>query len=220
MSRNLARICRDSLSADPNDRPAVDAFAAALQSVSRRWITRRIAVTALVAIALVGCGVFWLWRESSEDITPKPPSIVHSVPKITVEGIRNLSNMVPLHTGDRITIFCNISQGEKATMLWFNAGGELSIHAPMRDIADNVDRMVFPAPHEELALQPPEGTDMIFFCRGEPVSADRLRACFPIGTPLPQLPSQNYVELLRDEITIHGTLDRSAIPVKSIRSKR
>jgi hypothetical protein len=115
---------------------------------------------------------------------------VHSVPKITV-GNRNLSNVVPLHTGDRIAITCNLSQGEKAIMLWFNAAGELHSYSPVRDVADNVDRMVYPAPHEEMLLQPPEGTEMVFFCRGEAVSDDDLRACFPMDRPLPPIPSRD-----------------------------
>lgn len=208
--RKIATICRQALSANPNHRPTADVFAATLQRASRRWIIR-IPVGTIAAIVLVGCALVWAWIEYGENVIPKPPSIVHSVPRITVDGIRNLSNVVPLRTGDRIAISCNISPGEKATLLWFNAAGELSVHSPIRDITDKVDRMVFPAPHEELTLEPPEGTDMLFFCRGEPVSADVLRDSFPIGTPPPRLPSHNYLELLRGELTLHGHLERTNI---------
>ena len=53
---------------------------------------------------------------------------------------------------------------------------------------------------------------MVFFCRGKPVSDDVLRACFPIGKPLPRLPSQNYLELQRGGVVPHGPLKGAAIP--------
>jgi len=155
---------------------------------------------------------FWYWLSSQlqEDAASKPASIVHSVPKITIDGNRTISNVVPLNNGDRIAISCNISQGETAIMLWFNAAGELNVLTPLRDVAANVDRMVYPAPHEEITLSPPEGTDMIFFCRGGPTSESDLDACFPVGKPPPPLPAQNYLELQRGEVSLQGPHEKSA----------
>jgi hypothetical protein len=207
--RGIARACRQALAKDPNDRPAADVMAIALERASRRLVTRRIAV-ASVAVGLMGVALFVLWSESHDDRAPTSASIVHSIPKITVDGTSNISNVAPLNTGDRISISCNISQGETAIMLWFNAAGEIKQYAPVRDVAANVDRMVYPAPHEEITLTPPEGTDMIFFCRGEPISESDLNACFPAGKPPPPLPAQNYLELQRGEVTLQGPHEKSA----------
>ena len=97
-------------------------------------------------------------------------------------------------------------------MLWFNAGGDLRQGEPARDLADKVDRMVYPATHEDIVLESPEGTDLIFFCRGRPVSDAELLACFPMGKPPPVLPTQNFLELQRGQVSIRGPLESSAIP--------
>jgi hypothetical protein len=209
----IALACRHALAADPDQRPRAENLAAELERASRPRITRR--TTAIfAATCLAGVALFAGWQKLREKDLAAPASIVHSIPAITVDGNRNLSNVVPLHTGDRISISCNISQGETAVMLWFNAAGDLRQEAPARDVADKVDRMVYPAPHEDDVLKPPEGTDMIFFCRGKPISDADLLACFPMGMPPPALPPQNYAELLRGEVVIRGPLERSAIPAE------
>jgi hypothetical protein len=148
-----------------------------------------------------------MWSELHEPL-PRQVSVVHATPSITIHGNLNHSNVLPLHTGDRIAISCDISQGEKATMLWFNPNGELKIFEPVRDVAEKIDRLVYPAPHEEFTLGSPEGTDIIVFCRGEPVAVDLLRACFPLGRPLPEIPAKNYLELRRSEVTLRGPLEK------------
>jgi serine/threonine protein kinase len=207
----IGLACRHALGVDPNQRPRAHVLAAELERASRPRITRR-TVVVVMTVCLAGLALFVAWRELHEKTGVAPPSIVHSIPAITVEGNRNLSNVLPLHTGNRISISCNISQGETAIVLWFDAAGDLRQAEPVRDVADKVDRMVYPAPHEDLVLEPPEGTDIIFFCRGKPVSDADLRACFPMGKPPPVLPAQNYAELLRGEVSIRGPLEKSTIP--------
>jgi hypothetical protein len=142
---------------------------------------------------------------------------VQSVPAIEIfssEGIRNLSNELPLQTGDRVAIWCDVSRGHRATMLWFNAAGELKTFAPVREVFEKVDRLFYPARDSSIALEPPEGTDLIFFCREGQITDEELQACFPVGTPLPRLPAQNWLTLRRHEVTKEGPL--SGIPPKEI----
>ena len=209
--RDIARACQQSLAADPNQRPTAEALGTMLHGAARRRARLRTAA-AVVTVCLACISLYRLWSGSHEATVREATSIVHSVPKVTVDGIRHLSNVLPLRNGDRITIACNISQGEQAKMLWFNAAGELHVYSPQRDVADRVDRMVYPAPHEEITLRSPKGTDLIFFCRGELVSDGKLRTCFPIGRPLDPLPSQNHLELQRGDVALHGPLGRSTIP--------
>ena len=42
-----------------------------------------------------------------------------------------------------------------------------------------------------------EGTEMFFFCQGEPISDDDLRACFPASTVAAKLPPHNWLTLQR-----------------------
>ncbi|MDB5392111.1 MAG: serine/threonine protein kinase [Planctomycetaceae bacterium] len=206
----IARACRQALASNPNARPTADVLAVMLQRAAKQWITRGIA--AAVVMVCLALGLFWWWPDFQDDAVSQPGNIVQSVPKVTIDGIRTLSNVLPLHTGDRLSVACNISHGEKAIMLWFNSRGELNVYSPVRDVTDRVDRWVYPAPREQISLPPPEGTDMIFFCRGEPVSEAEIRACFPTGQSLPALPKRNYVELQRSEIVLHGPLKKSEIP--------
>ena len=57
-----------------------------------------------------------------------------------------------------------------------------------------------------IVLEPPEGTELIFFCRDGQIADDELRACFPVGTPLPRLPARNWLTLRRHEVTTEGPL--------------
>jgi serine/threonine protein kinase len=216
----VQRICRRALSRDPKERPAADALTDELvRAATGRKFPRVAAAIIIAALALVG--LIWTFSERPDRTEQMTSGIVHSAPWITVDGNLNLSNVLPLRTGDRILVQCNISQNQEAVVVWFNPAGELKLFEPARDIAGNVDRMVYPAPHEGRVLEGPEGTEMIFFCRGEPVSLDQLWACFPVGKPVPKLPSQNYLELLRDEVKTLGLRQRSAksdeiLPVETL----
>jgi serine/threonine protein kinase len=209
--RRIALACRHALATDPGQRPRAAVLAAELERASRPPITCRAAAVIAVA-SMAGIALLADWHALRVKDESPPPSVVHSIPQITVDGNRNLSNVLPLRTGDRISIACNISEGETAIMLWFNAGGDLRQGEPARDLADKVDRMVYPATHEDIVLESPEGTDLIFFCRGRPVSDAELLACFPMGKPPPVLPTQNFLELQRGQVSIRGPLESSAIP--------
>ena len=205
--RRLARICRQALSADPAARPSSKELAESLQRASRRWSAAAV-ISAIVVAVLVGLWLpLWqgeLWRPSSEE----GRDIIHSVPEISVlsnDGPRNLSNVLPLQTRDRMAVQCRISQGQQATILWFNSAGELKTLEPVREPAGQVDYLTYPAPHRYEALKAPAGTEMIFFCRGEAVDED-LRGCFPKGAAVPRLPEQNWLTLIRSKVDIQGPL--------------
>jgi serine/threonine protein kinase len=214
--RGIARACRQALAQDPNDRPAVEALADALERASRRWFTRRVAI-ATVAVALICAGLYFSMAEPGEHQLVEDSSVVQSIPAIEVfnpDGIRTLSNELPLQTGDRVAIWCDISQGHRATMLWFNAAGELKTLSPVREVFEKVDRHYYPARNRSIALEPPEGTDLIFFCRDGRITDDELQACFLVGTPLPRLPAQNWLNLRRHEVTVEGPL--TGIPAEIV----
>jgi tRNA A-37 threonylcarbamoyl transferase component Bud32 len=207
----LGRLCRQALAADPADRPAADILAIALERASRRWMSRRLAA-AVVVMALAG-GLVWGLPELWESGSVKEVSVVQSAPAIHVfrhDRIHNLSNVLPLRTGDRVEISCHIEPGHRAVMLWFNAAGELKSFTPVRDVDGKVDRLIYPGPNRAAVLDPPEGTEMIFFCRGDPVDLEQLQTSFPMGTPPPALPAQNWLELRRDKVEPLGPLEAAS----------
>src|SRR5262249_5115939 len=158
-------------------------------------------VSGIVALAAICAGLFWLSQFGMSNHVDDQ-NAVQSVPAIEIfsaDGIRNLSNELPLQTGDRVAIWCDISRGHDATMLWFNAAGELKRLSPVREVFEKVDRLYYPARHRPVALEPPEGTELIFFCRAGKITDEELQACFPVGTPLSRLPAQNWLILRRYE---------------------
>jgi hypothetical protein len=204
----LSRLCREALAANPAERPTADVLATALKRATRRWITGR-GVAAVVAVALAGAGVVWGLHELWEPDPMQEASVVQSAPAIRVfrhDRIHNLSNVLPLRTGDQVEISCQISPGQRAVMLWFNGAGELKSFPTARDVDGKVDRLIYPGPNQATGLKPPEGTEMIFFCRGDPVDVEKLQDSFPVGTPPPSLPTQNYLELRREAVKLEGPL--------------
>jgi serine/threonine protein kinase len=204
----LARICRGALSAEPAGRPSSAALASALERASGRKIAPR--VVAAIIVAALACLGLVVWHGELWEAAPvESSSVIHSIPEVNVlgtDGPRNLSNVLPLRTGDRFAVTCRVSQGQKATIVWFNSAGELETAPAVRDAADQVDQLTYPGPHHWVALKPPEGTEIIFFCRGESVDENDLRASFPNGVAIPRLPEQNWLELIRSNVKIRGPL--------------
>jgi serine/threonine protein kinase len=204
----ILRICLQSLAADPTKRPTPDAMADELERASRHSFTSRIiAAIGMVALMCVGL-VFWRAgfgeNESTED-----QSVVQSAPAIEVfsrDGVLNLSNKLPLRSGDRVVFWCDVSQGHQATMVWFNAAGEVKTFSPVHEVFEKVDRLFYPTQHRPMTLEQPEGSDLIFFCRDGQITDDELQACFPVGTPPPLLPERNWLTLRRHEVSTEGAL--------------
>lgn len=201
----IARICRQSMAAVPAERPAPQSLAEDLQRATQRVISRRMVVGALMTAVVAGAAAYVQFNRTRETETV---TVLHGTPTVSVfrrDGARILSNELPLRTGDRLAVWCNISRGHEAIVLWFNPQGELKKLTPVRDVADKVDRMVYPAPRKTFSLEAPEGTELVFFCRNGNATDEELRACFPTtsGATLPPL---NWLTLLRSEVKVEGPL--------------
>src|SRR5205807_1836947 len=135
VARRLARICQHALSADPAKRPDPANLADELERAVRPWTSPRV-IASIVLLAVVVAGSIWWWQASTENEPLDSKPVVHSAPDIAV--VRNdeefaLSNVLPLRTGDRIAITCDVAPGEEAVVLWFDAAGRLSRFSPVRD---------------------------------------------------------------------------------------
>lgn len=206
--RRLKDLCRKCLAADSGSRPTPEIVATEIERFEIPHRVRLVVAAAVILLVSVIATTWWLTTDRKTD-PHDTVNFVHSRPVINVlhrDGVRMLSNALPLRTGDRIFVYCHISQGEQAVMLWFNPAGQLKIIRPVRDVAENVDRLVVPAPHRSLTLDPPEGTEMLFFCCGDDLTEEELRACFPDKPIATELPSQNWLTVQRSEVKIEGPL--------------
>jgi serine/threonine protein kinase len=209
----IARICQQALNADPSNRPTAQILEQQLRIAVRPRVTRWVVAT-VVGLLLLATSLF-VWQFEFTDSPPDDnANVIHSSPNISVfreDGIRILSNELPLRSGDRIAVWCNLSRGKQAVLVWFNAAGEVKQLEPIRDVVGKLDRLVYPAPRRSFSLESPEGTEMFFFCRGEAISEQELKACFPIGSVAPKLPEYNWLILQRSEVKVEGRL-KDGIP--------
>ena len=217
ISRRLAKLCQQALAADPRNRPAVDQWAAALDRAASPWRRR---LTAAVAVTLLLVTGIALWQLSGADPDDGAPQLVlQSAPEITVlrnDRIFDLSNVLPLRAGDRVAIACDISPGEPAIIMWLDATGRLQKLKPARAVIERVDRLTYPASNEWMPLATHGGTEMVFFCRGEPPADDVVDDCFRVDQVLAQLPSVNYLTLRRGRVSVGGPLEAGSPEANSV----
>jgi hypothetical protein len=175
----------------------------------------------MVLILCVGA-LWWQRREVTPEKVAQQP-VLQSAPEITVfrnDRVFDLSNVLPLRAGDRVAVACDISPGEPAVILWLDAAGQLQKLRPDRAVVERVDRLTYPATNEWMPLSPRDGTEMVFFCRGEPPADDAVNECFIIDQALPQLPSKNYLTLRRGRVSIGGPLEPGSPEANSVARTR
>lgn len=184
VSRRLIRACEAALACNPAERPAPGDWADELERAARQGGPGLWAGIAVVIGLMAGGG--WWWYSRTQVDQADVQASLHSPPEITVirhDEVFALSNVLPLRTGDRLAITCDVSSGESAVALWFDAAGKLHRLSYSRDLVRTFDRLTYPGPNRWTKLQPPAGTEIIIFCRGEPVDDELIDACFPIGEP-------------------------------------
>jgi serine/threonine protein kinase len=201
MPGRLVRLCEHALAADPALRPTASDCAGRLRHWTARLTgMRRSTVAIIVLLAAL------VLIETAGQLSNKPT--VQSVPEILVirnNEVVNLSNVLPLRTGDRVTVSFDVSPGEPVTMVWLDAAAQVRILPTVRTTGDKLDDLRYPEAIRPVQVGPPEGTDMIFVCRGDPISEGDLRACFTDESP-PVLPDDVLLHLRRSQIEARGPL--------------
>ncbi|HVC94121.1 MAG TPA: serine/threonine-protein kinase [Pirellulales bacterium] len=199
--RRLVRLCEQALATDPAHRPTAADCAGRL----RHW-TARLAGMRRGTVAIIVLLAALVLIEAADWMSNKPT--VQSVPEILVirnDEVVNLSNVLPLRTGDRVTVTFDVSPGEPVTMVWLDAAGQVRSLPTARTTGDKLDGIRFPDATRPARVGPPEGTDMIFVCRGDPISDGDLRACLTDESP-PALPDEVLLHLRRSQIEPRGPL--------------
>ena len=191
LPRRLLRLCEQTLAQDPAARPTAAQCARRLGLATKRLPALR-TKAALIVILLVALLVMELvGRRSKKSIVLSVPDVIVLRDNVPV----NLKSVLPLRTGDEIMTRFVVAPGEEVTTVWLDAAGQVHRLDTDRAPDEEVDRIRYPArDHFALATEP-EGTDMIFVCRGTRISDGDLQACF-LDRP-PPIPDQVFLQLQR-----------------------
>jgi hypothetical protein len=219
--RRLERICLKAMAAEPDDRhPTADALARELEQFARG--PRRLAPVGVgLAVILAGLAA-WTWWPSqpgpSGDTVPPRAGRLGSLPgvpalpdvarlRILVERrgmVLDLENAVPLGTGDKLQITCDVPQGARPSVYWFDSEGSLTELAPVDVTAgERADVLSYPRPGDVIELAGVPGTEFIMVSAG---SIDRtdLETLLNVGHPWPSLPERTVIRLNRDRVEPEG----------------
>jgi tRNA A-37 threonylcarbamoyl transferase component Bud32 len=201
--RRLEAVCLKAMAADPAERHATaEELAADLERFLRRH--RVVAgVAAAAALLLVAAGLVWWTQQGRPRPAPERP------PRVLVhrgDGVFDLDGALPLRTGDRLQVRCDLPRGLHATLLWVDGDGKLS-ELPAAAVSPGTpwDRLAYPA-SGVVPLEDPPGTEFLLVCarRSGPVGRGEVAALWGQGGPWPALPARVRVELSRDRVEAVG----------------
>jgi tRNA A-37 threonylcarbamoyl transferase component Bud32 len=203
----LQAVCVQALAPDPDDRyPGAADLAEDLEAFLRRPRRRALVAAAVALLVLAGLAL-WPWRPQlwlSTGATDADP--VPHAPALTVRvwaggPYRDLTEQLPLCTGDQLQVVALVPTGLHASLFLLNGAGELEHLADLS--AASPDRVLrYPAQEEQVApLTGPPGTECLVLCgrRSGPVTVDEVRGLWDDG-PWPALPDLTVLRLEPDGV--------------------
>jgi serine/threonine protein kinase len=131
---------------------------------------------------------------------PKGPQYLVQV--FRADQVFDLKDAVPLRTGDRLTLRCEVPRGLHPSIFWFDTEGKLTELAPVAvNPTESEDQVLYPA-QGVVPLTGPPGTELILICarRSGPVGRAEVETLFADGRPLPPLPRSAVVRWDRDAL--------------------
>jgi hypothetical protein len=200
--RQLGRICKQAMSADPAARyPS----AAALQKALERWLAGpkiRVAASGAAALALLAAVTvgarFLLWDSS-------PLSGTEAIALQVTRGTNlytDYQRALPLRTGDRLKIRCALPRGARAVVFWVDSEGGVKELTPIAFRRDEGGNQVIYPDQGVARFEGPPGTELVVVCAnrwGQPRPEGAATALADLGR-LPELP-----ENVRFQISREGT---------------
>jgi hypothetical protein len=234
--RGLAQICLRAMAAEPAARHATaDILASALD----RWLRgprRAAGAVATAAVVLAVTGSWWLLarrpsrpqRNLPSADRPTIAQVPAPVPAPLGDGLLDaphgspylvqvcrgdeyfeLRDAVPLVTGDRLLIRCDLPRGLHASLFWFDTEGTFTELAPVAvDPAGSRDQLLYPHPPNGLVpLTGPPGTEVVLICarRSGPVARADVEKLFASGRPLSPLPRAMVVRWDLDQLRVESS---------------
>jgi hypothetical protein len=221
----MEQICRKAMAANLGDRFATaQEMGRALERSGQMPFRREAFALALILGALFALLAFWkLWNRTAPSNGTEPGAIP-SLIEIHRGGqvLDDLSGALPLVSGDRLRIVCDVPHGLEATVYWFDARGQLEELSPMALLrGDRSDRVVYPRPEDSkdvVPLKGSSGTDFLLVCarRSGSMQRQEVGAALATGQPLPGLPDQTFLTLSIGEVRVRsqrglGTPERSSV---------
>jgi hypothetical protein len=232
--RRLERICLRAMATEPAGRFATaDILASALD----RWLRRggrAVRAVASAAVLLAGA-LSWIWlrpdppRRQPEPLAPNQPAPRQDPmpvpgplgaarpdtpqgPQYLVQVCRedqyfDLRDAVPLVTGDRLIIRCDLPRGLHTSLFWFDTEGKLTELEPVAvSSAGSRDQLLYP-PKGVVPLNGPPGTELVLICarRSGPVARAEVQKLVTCGRPMSPLPRRVVVRWDRDEFRVESS---------------
>lgn len=200
--RWLFYFLEQTLAADSTRRPLISDCLKQLQKASKRSRATGtvVVVIAVLLMALVGISMLSV---VSEFMRPSRQSldrtVVLTLPDVMVvrsNQVVNLKTVLPLRTGDLLSMTFLIAPKEDVSVVWLDAAGHARILKTSRTSTDEVDRIQYPDSNRPIQIDGPEGTDIIFVCRGSPPTEQQLLDSFP-SEPPPEIPDHVFIQLQR-----------------------
>ncbi|HTU21164.1 MAG TPA: serine/threonine-protein kinase [Gemmataceae bacterium] len=217
--RTLMAICRRALASDPQKRyPSADALAGDLERYlrqPRRRVLLGLASLALLLVLLVG-GKLFHWLTTPDYPVGRQP-LIGQVRRGDAEPLPDLSAALPLLSGDRFPIRCDLPHGYHAALFTLDAQGRFTAYADaVSASAGRFDRLSYPPAGGLLKLSGPPGTELLLVCGNRFTSpqTDEVQALVTADGPWPELPDHTAALLDRDGVEILGERPRGLIIVE------
>ena len=206
LPRDLERIVMKALEADPGRR-----FASA--SDLRRALRNRRRLRLYRAAGLAGVASLGIAIACAALLRPPvAPRIDHALlarPQQLIKVDRGgreilLKDAVPLVSGDKLWIECDVPPGWHASAFWFDTEGHLTELSPLKVTRGTaVDRLFYP-PDNAVTVAGPPGTELIVVCArpDSPVGQTEVAALLPMGEPMAALPDAEVVRLDGERVSV------------------
>lgn len=215
--RRLEGICLRALAVEPGDRYATaEEFATHLERFVRRPRTiRRLTAALGLGLALVTIG--WMVFRSPAPVVQRSPQYLITLVQRRAQGqdrvLGDITNAVPLRTGDKLQIHCDLPRGLHTALFWFDTeGGLVQLPASVRP-SGSMDQLVYPA-GGVVSVQGSGGTEFALVCarRSSPPSLEDVEKLMDRARPWPKLPAQALLLLNGDTVEVKGARGVHAEP--------
>jgi eukaryotic-like serine/threonine-protein kinase len=225
----LRRICLKAMAADPAGRYATaEEMGRALDRYCQSPFRRTAFALTLILGALVALLGFWKPWNRTSPLNGIEPGAIPSLIEVHRGGrvLDDLSGALPLVTGDRLRIVCDVPHGLEATAFWLDAQGQLEELSPVALLpGDHSDRLVYPRPEQRkdvVALKGSAGTDLLLVCtpRSGKIERREVETVLTTGQALPDMPEQTFMILSNDEVRVRSQRGLGAPEMSSVAEVR